>query len=75
MRREQYESFVRPFRCVLADGFLLHVGASPPRIENRLKITNLEFNFLVFELAASLAFDTIYFPGGNNEPFNKKSFS
>ena len=60
MRREQYESFVRPFRCVLANGFLLLVGASQPRIENRLKITKLEFDSLVFELAFSIAFDTIY---------------
>ena len=73
MRREQYESSVRPFRCVLANGFLLLVAASPPRIENRLKITKLEFNDLVFELATSMAFDTIYksFSGGDNEPFKE----
>ena len=35
MRPEQYESFVRPFRCLLANGFLLLVGDSPPRIENK----------------------------------------
>ena len=45
--------FVRPFRCVLANSFLLLVGASPPRIENRLKFTKLE-------LAHSMAFDNIY---------------
>ena len=60
MRREQYESFFRPFRCVLANGFLLLVSASPTRIENKLKITKLEFNNLVFEFAASMAFDTKY---------------
>ena len=45
---------------MLANGFLLLVGASPPRIENRLKITKLEFYNLVFELAPSKASDTIY---------------
>ena len=45
---------------MLANGFLLLVGASRPSIENRLKITKLEFNNLVFELAPSMAFDTIY---------------
>ena len=57
---EQWESFVRPFRRVLANGFLLLVGASLPRIENRLKVTNSECNKLVFELPPSMAFDTIY---------------
>ena len=60
MRCEQYEYIVRPFRCVLANGFLLLVGASPPIIENRLKITKLEFNNLVFELAPRMAFHTTY---------------
>ena len=60
MRREQYKSFIRPFRCVLANGFLLLVGASPPRIENGLKITELELKNLVFKLAPSIAFDTSY---------------
>ena len=59
MWHEQYEYFVRPFLWVLANGFLSLVGASPPRIENWLKITKLEFNNLVFEFAPSEAFDTI----------------
>ena len=46
---------------MLANGFLLLVGASLPRIVNRLKITKLELNnLLVFGLAPSMAFDTIY---------------
>ena len=48
MRREQYESLLRPLRCVLANGFLLLVGANSPRIENRLKTTKLEVDNLVF---------------------------
>ena len=59
--REQEESFVRPFRRVLADGFLLLVGASPSRIENILKITKLEYIHVVFELAPSMTFESIYF--------------
>ena len=60
MRHEQKEYFVRPFRCMLANGFLFLVGASPPRIENRLNITKLEFINSVFELAPSMALDTMY---------------
>ena len=59
MRREEHESFARPFRCVLANSFLSLVDASPPRIENRLKIANLEFINLIFELGPSMAFDTM----------------
>ena len=40
--------------------FLLLVGASPPKIENRLKITELELNYLVFELVSITTFDIIY---------------
>ena len=72
MRREQWESFVRPFRCVSANGFLLLVGASLPRIENRSKITKLVLNNLSFELAPITAFDTIFaFPRGDKEPFDE----
>ena len=61
MRREQQKYFVRPCRCMLANGiFFTLVCASPPKIENGLKITKLEFNNLVFELAPSIAFDNIY---------------
>ena len=81
MCREQQEYFVSPFRCMLANGFLLLVGASPPRIENagnRFVITKLEFNNLVIELTPSKLPDTsaldIYmsFPEGDNEPFKSK---
>ena len=55
------DSFVdRHVQCVLAEGYSLLVGASPPRIENRLKITELEINNFVFELAPSMIFDSIY---------------
>ena len=60
MRRERNESFVCPyFQYVLANVVLLLVGASPPRIENILFNTKLEFNNSVFKLAATMAFDTI----------------
>ena len=70
MRRGQYESFVRPFRCLLAYGFLLLFGASPPRIENMLEVSNLKCNNLIIELALSMSFDTIYvYAGEDNELF------
>ena len=45
---------------LLVNGFLLLVGACQPRIENRSKITKLDYKYLVFELVPSMAFDTIY---------------
>ena len=55
---------------MLVNGFLLQVGAGPARIENRLKTPKFEFNNLVFELAPSMAFDTVsVFPRGDNGPF------
>ena len=40
--------------------FLLLVGASRPIIENRLKITTVELNNVLFKLDLSMAFDSIY---------------
>ena len=58
---------------MLANGFLLLVGASPPKIQNGSKITKLEFNNLIHELAPGMVFDTIYmsFPEEDKEPINK----
>ena len=60
MCHEQWEFFARPFWSVLANGYLLLVGASLSRIDNKYKITELEFSNLVSELAPSMTFDTIH---------------